>query len=474
MKDLSAKNKHSVQTSTPPGNPDRRDFLKTAGAATAGAMVASTAATSRANDANEQLVGAFIGCGGIAHQHRNEIAKLKRCKIAAVCDIDDTRSKRFADFFEQRLGERPVETREYERVMEMDDVDFVVISTPDHWHAIPTIAACAAGKDVYVEKPCCHNIREGRAMVDAMEKFKRVVQVGTHTRSASQMQDAREFVQAGKLGQITKTRTFNRTNITPHGMGRVADSSPPPHVDYDRWLGPAPLRPFNRNRFHGRFRWFFDYAAGLLGDWNVHLQDIVMWTMGTPSPISVSAVGGKYAVQDDRDTPDTLEVLYEFPGTEMNPQYVQTYSMTFCHSEYDQNRGKGVGVEFFGTDGYLYANWDDGWLVKGDPKDRHRKELGQRIESFEKKGNRHSYGLHMANFLDCIRSREKPIATLDSHFNTAICSHLGNIAMKVGSRIYWDADQELCFHDREKTKPHDEANALLGREAREGYELPQV
>jgi len=469
MKDQPAKTSSAAATSS-----DRRDFLKTASAMGAGAMVASATAQSRAGDANDTLIGAFVGCGGIANRHLEEIIKLNRCKIAAVCDIDDSRSRRFANILEKRMGHRPIETREYERVMEMDEVDFVIVATPDHWHAIPTIAACAAGKDVYVEKPCCHNIREGRAMVDAMEKYKRVVQVGTHTRSAQHMQDARDFVRSGKLGQITKTKTFNRTNITPYGMGRVADSKPPANVDYDRWLGPAPLRPFNRKRFHGNFRWFYDYAAGLLGDWNVHLQDIVMWTMDTPSPVSVSAVGGKYALLDDRDTPDTLEVLYEFPATEMNPEYVQAYSMTFCHSEYNQNSGRGVGIEFYGTNGYLYTNWDDGWLVEGDPKGRDRKDLGQRIESFEKKGSRASYDEHIANFFDCIRSREKPIATLDSHYNTAICSHLGNIAMKVGTRLYWDAVKELCYHDRELTREHAEANAMLGRVARPGYELPTV
>ena len=346
------------QTTQQKSQQDRRLFLKTAGAA--GIATLTQTGSLRAKDVNEKMVGAVIGCGGIASHLLGQFMESDRCEFAAVCDVDTRRSAEFADRIEKHQGKRPDIYREYERVLDRGDIDFVIVATPDHWHAPITIAACMAGKDVYCEKPCSHNILEGQEMVRARDKHNSVVQVGTQTRSAPHMQAARDYVRSGKLGVISKTRTFNRGFWGPTGFGKWADQSAPKEVDYDRWLGPAPERPFNPKRFHGSFRWFYDYAGGILGDWNIHLQDIVMWTMDTPDPVSVSAFGGKYLIDDDRTTPDTLEVLYEFPAVGDRPPLIHNYSAVLALTPYNHNAHTGVGIEFTGSDGQLYTNWDDG------------------------------------------------------------------------------------------------------------------
>ncbi len=316
-------------------------------------------------------------------------------------------------------------------------------------------------------------------MVRARDQQKSVVQVGTQTRSAPHMQAAREYVRSGKLGVISKTRTFNRGMWGPTGFGKWADQSAPKEVNYDRWLGPAPARPFNPKRFHGSFRWFYDYAGGILGDWNIHLQDIVMWTMDTPDPVSVSAFGGKYLIDDDRTTPDTLEVIYEFPAVGDRPPLLHNYSAILALSPYNHNAHTGVGIEFYGSDGQLYTNWDDGWYVTGAPKDFRKPEpwhevKDKRIDDEMHTGSRQSYGLHANNFMDCIISRERPAASIEKHNKTCTAIHLGNISYRVGRRLYWDPERYECFKDRELTIPDTEATQLLGREYRKGYELPRV
>ena len=469
---------HSVDHKTQQNSQqDRRLFLKTAGAA--GIATLASTHSLRAKDVNEQMTGAVIGCGGIASHLLGQFMESDRCQFAAVCDVDTRRSAEFADRIEKHQGKRPDIYGEFERVLDRADIDFVIVATPDHWHAPITIAACLAGKDVYCEKPCSHNILEGREMVRARDQQKSVVQVGTQTRSAPHMHAAREFVRSGKLGVISKTRTFNRGMWGPTGFGKWADQIAPKEVDYDRWLGPAPARPFNPKRFHGSFRWFYDYAGGILGDWNIHLQDIVMWTMDTPDPVSVSAFGGKYLIDDDRTTPDTLEVLYEFPAVGDRPPLIHTYSAVLALSPYNHNAHTGVGIEFTGSDGQLYTNWDDGWYVTGAPKDFRKPEPWNpenetRIDGFHKPGSRHAYGLHANNFMDCIISRESPAASIEKHNKTCTAIHLGNISYRVGRRLYWDPVNVACFKDREMTIPDNEANQLLGREYRKGYELPRV
>ncbi|HOA75951.1 MAG TPA: Gfo/Idh/MocA family oxidoreductase, partial [Phycisphaerae bacterium] len=266
----------------------RRTFIGTGSAALAAAASLRTMVSARAAGANEKLNVALIGCGGMGRYKLGNFCDSKQCNVVAVCDVDDKQMNEAVALVQAKLGTKPEKIKDFRKVLERKDVDAVIIATPDHWHAIPMILACQAGKDVYCEKPCCHNIREGQAMLAAAQKYNRVVQVGTHQRSMPHIQAAREFVQAGKLGLISMTNTYTYGNNYPTNLGNDPDGPVPEGVDYDTWLGPAPKRPFNRRRFHSTWRWYFDYGCGMVGDWNVHLQDIIMWSLGVQAPTAVS------------------------------------------------------------------------------------------------------------------------------------------------------------------------------------------
>ncbi len=457
----------------------RRAFLGQSGRAAAGIAAGLSVGTllrdARAAEANEKMVVALVGCGGMGRYKFNNFMDSKLCDVAAVCDVDDSQMDLAAKDVVKKLGHEPKRVRDYRAVMDMKDIDIVIVGTPDHWHAAPMIAAVAAGKDVYCEKPCCHNIHEGRAMVDAAKKFDRVVQVGTHQRSIPHLQAAREFVRSGKLGTISMTNTYTYGNDSPKGLGQDPDTDPPPGVDYNAWLGPAPVRPFNRRRFHSSWRWYFDYGCGMVGDWNVHLQDIIMWTMGVTRPISVSTAGGKWILADDRDTPDVMQAVYEFPATENAPKgFVQTYTMRKVSGR--PWSADGYGMDFHGTNGMMHLTRKE-WKLEADREDWNVPNSPFRTEGFKKQDDGADVAAHMAhvmNFLDCVKSRKTPIASIELHYNTVVACHLANISLKVGRKIFWDADKELCFKDRELTVADADANKLLGREYRKGFELPKV
>lgn len=456
----------------------RREFLNTGGKAAAGLAAAASIHTmlrdAQAAEANERLNVALIGCGGMGRYKFNNFMDTKLVDMLAVCDVDDSQAAIAAADVEKKLGHAPKKFRDFRQVLDMKELNAVIVATPDHWHAAPMLLACQAEKDVYCEKPCCHNIREGRAMVSAAEKYKRVVQVGTHQRSITNIQEAREFVRAGKLGTVAQTESFTYGNESPGGMG-PASTELPAGVDYDRWLGPAPVVPFNSHRFHNTWRWFFDYAAGMVGDWNVHLQDILMWTMGAQYPISVSCLGGKFVLQDDRTTPDMMQAAYEFGPTDIAPKgFVQTYTMRkYSGKPWDAG---GYGMDFHGTNGKLHLTRDERKL-EGDKKDWKNPKSPWRVSSKSEKfegADAKGHMAHVMNFLECIKNRGKPIASIDQHYYTVTACHLANVSLRVGRRIFWDHQKELCFHDRELKVEDKDANALLTREYRKGYELPQV
>ncbi len=455
----------------------RRAFLSHSGKTAAGIAAGLSAGTllrdARGAEANEKFQIALIGCGGMGRYKLGNFMDSKLCDVVAVCDVDESHAAGAAEDVKKKLGTTPRQVKDYREVCDMKDIDIVIVATPDHWHAIPMLTAVAAGKDVYCEKPCCHNIKEGRAMVDAAKKHKRVVQVGTHQRSIPHIQQARDFVRAGKLGTVSMTQTFTYGNESPDGMGQPKAEPVPPGVDYDMWLGPAPVHEFNRHRFHGSWRWFFDYAAGMVGDWNVHLQDIIMWTMGVTAPVSVATSGGKLILTDDRDTPDVMQAVYEFGPCANAPKgFVHTYTMRKVSGKpWDAG---GYGMDFNATNGLLHLTRDQ-WRIEADRENWSKPDSPFRIEGFKKDfpgadGNAHL--AHVMNFLECVRSRGTPIASIESHFNTVAACHLANVSLRVGRKIFWDARKEQCFKDRELTVPDAEANQLLTREYRKGYELP--
>jgi predicted dehydrogenase len=458
----------------------RRTFIGTGSAALAAAASLKTMVAARAAGANEKINIALIGCGGMGRYKLGNFCDSKQVNVVAVCDIDDKCMNDAVALVEQKLGTQPAKIKEFRKVLDRKDIDAVIVGTPDHWHAIPMILACQAEKDVYCEKPCCHNIREGVAMRKAAEKYKRVVQVGTHQRSMPHIQAAREFVQAGKLGLVSMTNTYTYGNNYPTNLGNDPDSPVPPGVDYDTWLGPAPFRDFNKRRFHSTWRWYFDYGCGMVGDWNVHLQDIVMWSMGVLAPVAVSTSGGHLLLEDDRDTPDVMQAVYEFgPVEKLAPKgFVQTYTMR-------KTSGKpwscgGYGMDLHGTNGYMHMERGV-WKLEADRVDWDKAASGQdspfRIEGFKKdapSGDTQAHLDHVLNFLECVRTRKAPIANIESHYHSVVSCHLANVSLQVHRKIFWDHERVACFKDAGLTQEDAEANDLLGREYRKGFELPKV
>jgi predicted dehydrogenase len=441
---------------------DRRGFLVTSAAAAAGlaAPRAWPDGPDRISPA-EKVTVALVGCGAMGRADLRDFIRLPEVEVAAVCDVD----RRQADAALRDLedGKRPTESvrqeQDFRRIIDRKDIDAVIIATPDHWHAYVLLAACASGKDVYCEKPLAHNIVEGRAMIEAMRRHKRVVQVGTQERSGKHFRDAVHYVRSGRLGKVCLCRTWV-TNRTPsEGCGNPPDENPPPGVDYDLWLGPAPKRPFNRNRFHREFRWFWDYGNGLCNDAGAHLNDVVLWAMDAPAPISVAAVGGKQEIQDNTDTPDTLDVYYEYPGFTHVFTVRRGRSLAGFH-------GKGHGIEFQGTEGTLTLD-RDGWrLTPGSPSLTAEKHVGSE-----------PHFAHVQNFLHCVRNRtEDPASDVESAHRAAVTCHLANISYKIKRRVYWDAQAERCYRGYDPdTKqflvPDAEADAYLLREPRKPLAL---
>ncbi|MFO0952572.1 MAG: Gfo/Idh/MocA family oxidoreductase [Isosphaeraceae bacterium] len=441
----------------------RRTFV---GAAAATAATASSV-FGRPVGANERVRLGLIGAGSRGNQLLDTFLPQKDAEVVAVCDVDDKHTGKTAERVKGVTGRDPAASRDYRAMLDDKNVDAVIIATPDHWHALPAIHAAMAGKDVYVEKPVGHNVAEGQAMVRAARKYDRVMAVGTQQRSSKNFQKAVEAVKSGKLGKVFWIQTWNFENISPVGMGRYPDAPAPSHVDYDRWLGPAPQRAFNPNRFHLLFRWFFDYAGGMMSDWGVHLNDIALWALDAKGPQSVSSTGGIFTTDDERDTPDTLQVVYEFPGTTLTYSMRKGNGLKFNGHEY--------GILFCGTEGSLLLDRSGHEiipdkvvlpygikLVHGDRPIRQIK-----LEAETHKAENDGIPSHVRDFLDCMRSRKRPIADIEiGHRSTNTC-HLGNIAYKVGRKLFWDVETETFKNDAE-------ANALLAREPRKGYELPKI
>ncbi len=458
---------------------NRRDFLAaaglTAGTLATGALSAYDVPENRPQDGDaarpvapsEKIVVGLIGCGGMGRGDLKAALRLDYVECAAVCDVDARHlgeaQKEVADV---RGGKQPEGYADYRKLIDRKDIDVVIIGTPDHWHAIPFIEACQAGKDVYVEKPIAHNIREGRAMVEAARKHKRVVQVGTQQRSGRHFQKAIEIVKSGVLGAIAQTRTWNIDNdFWGQPVGNPPDGDPPKELDYDMWLGPAPKRPYNEKRCHYYWRWFLDYGSAKVGDWNVHLQDIVHLAMGVDSPRSVAAMGGTLVMKDIRECYDTLEVLYDYGS------FTQIYSYrSTCNWAAE---GRRYGIQFFGTNGSLFVDREGIELFPDTyQEDVDGVSTTKSRTPAVKLGGSDQHWPHVKNFFECVKSRGTPNSPIDSmHMTTTVC-HLANISLRCGHRVYWDAAKEICT-DKDG-RPDEAANQYLAREYRSPWKLPQV
>lgn len=432
----------------------RREFLAcSAGLALSGA--AASAAETKPG-ASERIIVAVAGVRGRGGSLLRSFAAQPDVVVKYVCDVDQRVLADKVKAVQTQTGRKPEAIQDFRRALDDREVQALVLGTPDHWHAIPTILACQAGKDVYVEKPDGHNALEGRTMVAAAKKHGRIVQLGTQSRSASHFLEAMKFLATGALGRVQFAKAWE--SARQGSIGKPADSDPPQGVDYDLWLGPAPNRPFNRNRFHGSWRWFFDYGTGDLGNDGVHRLDIARWALETALaakgvklplyPRSVSAQGGKYYFDDAQEWPDTLMVAFDYPGS------VLTYEMRVW-SPYPME-GEDEGAAVFGDQGYMILG-NSRWRAC-DPKG---KVLAQGTGNYDD-------DTHVRNFLDCLRTRQKPAADLETvgHPSSMLC-HLGNAA--------WRSGQTIRFNPETYDFGSSEANRYQTRpEYRKPWVLPSL
>lgn len=435
---------------------NRREFLTTSAAGLAGTHVLAGTArgAARVQGANDRVGVGVIGTGRQGRSDMRAHMALPDVDVVAVCDV-------YEPNLAQAAAAAPHAQRfsDFRRVLEHKDVQAVIIGTPDHWHALQTVLACQAGKDVYVEKPTSVAIGEGRRMVEAARKYDRVVQVGTQQRSSPHFQAAVALVRDGVIGQVTSVRTWNVGNQAPEGIGNPPDGEPPAGLDWDQWLGPAPMRPFNPNRFgvfpdvYSHFRWFWDYAGGMMTDWGVHLIDIVQWAMEVEAPLSVSAVGGKFCLQDNRETPDTILASFQYPG------WVMTYENRECNGRPINDHD--YGIDFYGTDGTLFV--DRGGFQLVPEQQREGQQTVDRTLAREQRSTR-ANPTHARNFVDCVKSRQKPLCDIEIGHRSSSTAILGNMAYRSGSTVVWDGATEKVTNGNAK------AAALVER----AYRAPWV
>ncbi len=418
------------------------------------AMLGAMAAAGRAaaQPPKERIRIGLIGSGGIGKVDLATFLANPDVECVVVCDVDDARLAEGVKLVEKLRDKRPDAVKDFRRVIDRKDVDVVLVTTPDHWHALPTIYAVEAGKDVYCEKPLATSIGESRAMLEAARRNNRIVQMGTQWRSGRHYAEAVDMVKSGRLGKIRQVRAWAYLDWVG-GIGNPPDAPVPGGVDYEMWLGPAPERPFNPNRFHFNFRWFWDYAGGLMTDWGVHLLNVALWAMGPTPPKTVTSTGGKYALDDASETPDTQIAVYEFPA----------YSLVWEHQMLGGVGlgGRPHGLSFSGLEGTLIVD-ADGWEVIPEPKKKSLRPYLRKSDPNDRAAD--GRPAHVRNFLDSVRSRSEPVENAAvGHFVTTVAL-LGNVALRTGTKIAWDAEHERVTNDPA-------ADALIKRDYRSPWKL---
>lgn len=429
-----------------PSTKNRRIFLQSLSAGVGGLLAQSNRVLA-ADSPNERIRVGFIGLGGMGTERLRGFMRYDDVEVAGVCDVDSSHLEKAIAEVEARKGYKPEGYRDFRKLLERKDVDAVVVTTPDHWHALITILACKAGKDVFVEKPLCHNIAEGRRMMNAAVENQRITQLGTHIHNdIDNYRRVVEMIQSGNIGRITRVQCWKNSDKF-HGATNPPDCAPPAELDYNFWLGPAPMRPYNPNRSHFNFRYFWDYSGGTFMDFWCHITDVAYWSLGLKAPLSVSAVGARRYVYDDTETPNCLDVLYEFPDLTL-AWTVNPTPPAFQHMG-------GIGCIFYGSRATLVTNYTahEIWVD------------GKKVDDFPRPEPTipNSPG-HIREFLDSIKSRQKTTCNIEYAYNLTKGGLLGNIAYRTGERIYWD-------DERERITNSPKANALIQRKYRSPWKL---
>ena len=419
----------------------RRAFLGTA---------ALTALSWRtlAQSPNDQIVLGMIGVGGMGTGRLREFLKQPDVRIAAICDVDRSHRDRAIAEVEKSRGQKPQAFGDFRRLLEVKEIDAVAVVTPDHWHAIPTVHAFKAGKDVFVEKPLSYSVAEGRAMAEASLKYKRVSQMGNHIHNdENNYRRVVELVQSGKLGKIVRVHVWKTSPTRPFRTNQPPTL--PAELDYDFWLGPAPKRPYHPLRSHGTFRQFWDYSGGTFIDFWCHIMDVVVWALDLKAPRSISATGGRFFLKDETEAPDTLEALFEYP------ELIVTFSFRPTPLPGFEHMGQ-IGALFEGTDASVVTNYEQ--------HEVHVK--GKKVDDFPRPEPKipNSPG-HLREFLDGIKTRnlETTCNVRYGHRLTKV-GLLANIAYRTGHRIHWDDERERIPGDKD-------AERYLARRFRKPWNL---
>jgi len=442
----------------------RRDFLKRS--AVAAAAVGASAGVSRSVlGANEKIRVGFMGCRGRGYHLMQWFANRGDVDVVWLADPDTRVLSSRAQKVEEIGGVKPQTTGDFRKMLDDPSVDAIVNATPDHWHALGTILACQAGKDVYVEKPTCHSIWEGQKMIEAARKYNRIVQVGTQNRSAEYCYQALDYINSAEFGDVHFLRVLNSKQRG--SIGKKPDLPKPPEgVDYDMWLGPAPDRPFNENHFHYAWHWFWNYSGGDIINDGIHQVDIARWMAQQTIPKSVSSAGGIHYFEDDQETPDTHTVSWEFDNMTIAFEqtlwapYMRKTPMEFRDTDNLPNWPfSGTRMEIYGTKQIMFLSRHGGGWQAFDADGKSARIQPGRFST--------SNTAHIQNFVDCIRSRELPNGDIQEGHLSTLLSHYGNIAYRTGRRLHIDPKTEGFIDD-------DEANSLVKRTYREKWAVPET
>ena len=442
----------------------RREFLGTSAAVAAAAFsggkpyAAGAAATP---GPNELIHMALIGCGG---EGRAVMAAHMLCPEVRMVAVSDVHSDRLAQGRQQAGGDKILPFRDYRKLLENREIDAVIVATNGHWHVLPTIHACQAGKDVYVEKPLGTSIGEGRAAVRAARKYQRIVQLGTQQHSWPHYQQAAEVIRSGRLGEISEVKVWDMDYMYP-GFGNPPDGEPPPELDWDFWVGPSPKVPYNPNRYAHHY-WFFDYGGGWQVDWAVHHYDIVHWCLDVKAPLAATAMGGFFSFAETNcQWPDTFSAICEYPP---GPVAKKGFLLQYTYRGGCRREQRSHAKCFFGSEASMILD-RSGYTITPE-QERGAKRKGKPAaeetvaNAFTKNVHIESLNAHARVFLDCVRTRKLPPSDVEVGHLVTNPGHLMNIAWRVGRKVRWDAEKEEIVGDPE-------ANALVTKKYREPWKL---
>jgi len=453
---------------------NRRRFIKQSALSTAGlafgTKVFSAPYSQKVLGSNNKIRVGFIGLGNRGSQLLNWFMQNDDVEIAAFCDVYEPYilrdrslvSKKYIEMGKvPKMNEPSISNvkqyKDYRELLAQKDIDAVCIATPDHWHALQTIHAFQAGKHVYVEKPLTITIQEGREMINVQKKYGKVCSVGLNRRGSPIYQELSQKVQEGIIGKVTTARAQRTSNMFPNGIGIQKPAAPPKDFDWNMWLGPRAFRPYQYNMAPYFFRWWKEYSSQM-GNWGVHYMDVIRWMLGESAPVAITATGGKYAVQDDRNIPDTMEVLFEMPSKAI---------IKFSIHEANGSGGiTGGEVELNGSKGNLIAS-QKGYQVTSSRSGQFQ-SWDKLVEHSDKKlddGSSNDSTVNLIrNFLDCIKTGQEPICTLEDGHRSTSFAHLANISLELGQRIEWDPIHE-------KITNNEKANDFLHYEYRAPWKL---